>query len=64
MAILIKGDKFKRVSHFFAVAVRKNQFKFQNNAFLMLAIQIWIIFYALAQQKKIFALLYWSNHLF
>ena len=54
------GPKFSKiVIQFFAkeelslkVSARKNQSKFQNNAFLLVDIQIWIDFYVLASQEK------------
>ena len=54
--------KFPKEEHilkvmFFAMSVQKNQFKFQNTAFLFVTIQIWIYFYFLhnnmAEKKRI-----------
>ena len=40
--IFLKRDKCKSIP-FFAVSVCKNQYKFQNTAFLLANIQIWIM---------------------
>ena len=46
----------EETSSFIAVLDHKNQFKFQNTAFLFVAIQIWINFTSEAGKKKTFQL--------
>ena len=51
MPMHLRRDKFKSPPFCHVSAVCKNQTKFQNTAFLWIAIQIWIDFYALTRQK-------------
>ena len=46
----------EETSSFIAVLDHKNQFKFQNTAFLFVAIQIWINFTSEAGKKETFQL--------
>ena len=51
MQLLKKSQVLKSI---FAMSVRKNQFKFQIAAFFLVAILIWIDFYAITRQKDYF----------